>query len=90
VPYIKKEERTYRLNLVSDHLFKMFLEFYETGNAKYLNYVISRAALKAVNVNPKYEQWRKTKSVLQDVVDEFKHRMCEYETNARQINGDLT
>ena len=89
MPYLKSEERTEKLDEVSNQLFDMFVEFYQTGNAKYINYVISKAAIRAVNIRPKYEVWRETKSVLQDVLDEFKNRMGDYERQAREKNGDI-
>ena len=94
MPYIIGDQKTKKLNDVSSSLEMMFYEFLDTGQAKYLNYVLSRAALRSVQYckypeRGKYETWRKVKSVLQDVLDEYKHRMNNYETSAKEKNGDV-
>ena len=94
MPYIPKKEKTTKLDHLAQELTNMYHEFLLTGNAKYLNYVLTKAALQGVhNCNSKtkgrYETWRKIKSVQQDSLDEFKNRMGMYESEARKKNGDI-
>lgn len=89
MPYIDEQLRRPILNEISDHLYKMFVEMFETGQGKFLNYVICRAALKAAKEQESYEHWREVKSVLTDVKDEFTRRMGEYEAKARERNGEI-
>jgi len=89
MPYLDKVMRRKILNEISDHLYKMFIEMSDTGQGKFINYVICRAALKAVKERNSYEHWREVKSVLTDIKDEFTRRMGEYEAKAKERNGDI-
>ena len=89
MPYTLEETRTSLQVELSDEVARRLEEFLKTGEAKYINFILFRAFLKVATKHSNYEDWRKLKSVLNDVRDEYVSRMNDYERGARERNGDV-
>lgn len=89
MPYIDDTGRTSIREGLSDKLALELDAFLQSGEGKFINYILFRAFIKVALKHNKYEKWRELKSVLNDVRDEYVSRMGEYEREARERNGDV-